>query len=282
MMIRELATIERWRVLIRLTVLTLMCSVLFSVSLRAQTFSPAIEDNSFLIEEAYNQETRVVQHISNVYVATRTHNVLLTFTEEWPMGSQAHQFSYTVPYQALRTGKGLGDVLLNYRYQLLGENDPVWCAPRMSMSIPTGSPSKGLGTGVFGVQMSVPVSRRWSNEFVSHFNLGLTSFLQAEGTDAQGYAEKRNLTSFTMGASGIYLLAENFNLMFELLHNENAGFDLSGNVVYSSQTIISPGFRFAINLPNLQIVPGLAVPISITAASTEVGVFGYLSFEHPF
>jgi hypothetical protein len=256
--------------------------VLCGNSIRAQTLSPAIEDNSFLIEEAYNQETRVVQHISSIYFATRTKNVLFTFTQEWPVGSQAHQFSYTIPYEALQTGKGIGDVLLNYRYQLFGEDDPAWCAPRLSLSIPTGSSAKDLGSGVFGIQISLPVSKRWSNDVVTHLNLGMTTLYQVLGTDAQGDAEKKNLTSFVVGGSVIYLLSENFNLMFEMLQNENSGFDPLGNVAYSSQTILSPGMRFAINLPNLQIVPGLAFPISITASGSEVGVFGYLSFEHPF
>jgi hypothetical protein len=70
--------------------------------------------------------------------------------------------------------------------------------------------------------------------------------------------------------------------MCELLQNENAGFDPSGNSAYSSQTIISPGFRFAINLPGVEIVPGFAVPVSIRPLNTGVGIFAYLSFEYPF
>lgn len=37
------------------------------ISTNAQNYSKAIEDNSFFIEEAYNQESRVVQHIFNGY-----------------------------------------------------------------------------------------------------------------------------------------------------------------------------------------------------------------------
>jgi hypothetical protein len=252
------------------------------VPVSAQTLAPAIEDNSFLIEEAYNQNTRVVQHIFNISRVQGTRNALFTFTQEWPIGAQVHQLSYTIPYQSLETGKGLGDVLLNYRYQLFGENDPVWCAPRLSFSFPTGSQSKDLGSGVMGLQLSLPLSKRWSNDFVSHFDFGVSSFFQARGTDTKGNAEKSNLTSYSIGVSGIYLLAETFNLMCEVVHNENAAFGSSGRTVYSSQTIVSPGFRFAFNLPNLQIVPGFAVPVYFTSTSTEVGAFGYLSFEHPF
>ncbi|HEY3168477.1 MAG TPA: hypothetical protein VGK57_14685, partial [Candidatus Binatia bacterium] len=58
-----------------------------------------IEDNSFLIEEAYNQEPGVVQHIfTAAYTTTRgRHGWSFTFTQEWPVFSLEHQLSYTIP-----------------------------------------------------------------------------------------------------------------------------------------------------------------------------------------
>ena len=58
-----------------------------------------IEDNSFLIEEAYNQAPGVVQHIfQSVYSSgPRQRGWAFAFTQEWPIGGQDHQFSYTVP-----------------------------------------------------------------------------------------------------------------------------------------------------------------------------------------
>ena len=44
-----------------------------------------IMDNSFLIEEAYNQEEGVVQHI-NTFMRQRHGDWLYTFTQEWPIG----------------------------------------------------------------------------------------------------------------------------------------------------------------------------------------------------
>ena len=55
--------------------------------------STPIKDNSFLIEEAYNQEEGVVQHISNWMRDRATNDWIYTFTQEWPIGSQTHQFS---------------------------------------------------------------------------------------------------------------------------------------------------------------------------------------------
>src|SRR5262245_16100843 len=63
-----------------------------------------IRDNSFFVEEAYNQEPGVVQHIFNgVSTWDRVdgpddQSLILTFTQEWPIFSQKHQFSYTIPY----------------------------------------------------------------------------------------------------------------------------------------------------------------------------------------
>src|SRR6266581_556449 len=61
-----------------------------------------IMDNSFLIEEAYNQEPGIVQHIFNTVYSIddlsqpRQRRTDLSFTQDWPAYGQAHQFSYTV------------------------------------------------------------------------------------------------------------------------------------------------------------------------------------------
>src|SRR6185312_16420034 len=52
-----------------------------------------IQDNSFLIEEAYNQESGVVQHISTFERADGG-DWAYSFTQEWPLGGIRHQLSY--------------------------------------------------------------------------------------------------------------------------------------------------------------------------------------------
>jgi len=47
--------------------------------------SPRIEDNSFLIEEAYNQERGVVQHISAWERSLGSSAWGFAFTQEWPL-----------------------------------------------------------------------------------------------------------------------------------------------------------------------------------------------------
>lgn len=43
-----------------------------------------IQDNSFLIEEAYNQERGVVQHIQTFQIM-KDDSWIYTFTQEWPV-----------------------------------------------------------------------------------------------------------------------------------------------------------------------------------------------------
>jgi hypothetical protein len=89
-----------------------------------------IQDNSFIIEEAYNQEAGVVQHITNL--RRQGNQWQFSFTQEWPVHSQTHQLSYSVPYN-FGSVNGLGEVTLNYRYQLQTETNlrPA-IAPRVS------------------------------------------------------------------------------------------------------------------------------------------------------
>lgn len=61
----------------------------------------AIQDNACIVEEAYNQEPGVVQHI--LCARRQGRDWSLQFTQEWPVGTQDHQLSYGVPYLWLRS-----------------------------------------------------------------------------------------------------------------------------------------------------------------------------------
>jgi hypothetical protein len=130
----------------------------------APAVEPGIQDNSFLVEEAYNQNFGVVQHISSFTRFWNSKDWNYSFTQEWPVpGDERHQLSYTLV--ALHSGGlpgsgiGIGDVFLNYRYQLVGNGDTrVAFSPRLSLILPTGDSSQGRGAGSFGVQTSLPLS----------------------------------------------------------------------------------------------------------------------------
>lgn len=249
----------------------------------AQQWAPAIEDNSFYIEEAFNQEVRVVQHIGTGFFSPST-PMELSFSQEWPLGSQTHQLSFTVPYLSpVSTIKGIGDIMIHYRYQLWNGDDWAWCSPRLSLIIPTGSQSKGTGYGSVGVQFNLPMSKRVSNSFIIHTNVGLTHYLSAKQSLITGTEVERSLTSIFIGGSGIVLLSETFNVLCEVLYNNVAEIStVTGKVERRNEIILSPGIRYAINTGDLQIVPGIASPIFFEKNSSETGIFLYLSFEHPF
>jgi hypothetical protein len=236
----------------------------------AEDEPPLIEDNSFFIEEAYNQERGVVQHISNfVHFRGPAHRSDYSFTQEWPLGGPKHQGSYTVPYAWPNTGpRGFGDVALNYRYQLAGHDSWAAVAPRLSLLVPTGGAERGADTT--GLQLNLPASRRVSRLLVVHANAGSTVF---PSTGAR---------AFSLGASAIALVAPRFNLMLEATATRTRERADDGTFSTGTELIVSPGVRGAINRGALQIVPGLALPLSFRTGETKLGFLIYLSFEHPF
>jgi hypothetical protein len=245
----------------------------------------AIEDNSFFVEEAFNQEERVVQHIFSVlYYRRPLETTVATFTQEWPLIGVDHQLSYTLAYAHLSAPVvyGMGDLYLNYRYQLTADTSWAAVAPRLSIILPTGNAEEGLGMGVVGVQVNCPVSRKLSDSFITHWNAGMTVFPGVRGTDANGRPMRRTLPWYNAAASIIWLAAPAWNLMLEATANSTADLDAGGGVERSTEIIVSPGFRFAINLQSLQIVPGIALPLSFVDGERRVGAFLYLSFEHPY
>jgi hypothetical protein len=244
-----------------------------------------IEDNSFFVEEAFNQEKGVVQHIFNgVYFRRPIETAAATFTQEWPIGGAEHQFSYTIAYSLQHSPgfSGFGDTYLNYRYQLLTEDAWAACAPRLSLILPTGNQDKGLGFGVVGAQINIPFSKRVSRDFFVHWNAGATLFPNVKSSIDAGRAASHSLSWYNLSTSVIWLANPNVNVMLEAVANFTSQIDEEGDVSSSKEFIINPGLRFAINLPQLQIVPGVAVPFSFLEGETRIGALLYLSFEHPF
>lgn len=238
-----------------------------------------IQDNSFLLEEAYNQEDGVVQHIQMFQYFKKSKNWQYTFTQEWPVPKQANQFSYTIPVAHMSdpaNASGIGDIALNYRYQAVFK-DHIALSPRFSLILPTGDYKKGLGTDSVGLQVNIPLSVELSDKFVTHWNLGAT---YTPNSKEPGGA-KVDTTGFNYGASLIYLATENFNLMIETAGTSGESVQPDGSKQQSSTFFINPGVRFAINLKSgLQIVPGFSIPIGVGPSKGEYGGLAYLSFEH--
>ncbi len=250
-----------------------------------------IADNSFLIEEAYNQEPGVVQHIFSAAYNndSRRRGWAFSFTQEWPLFSQDHQFSFTIPSFHLVEGadrvSGVGDMLLNYRYQALEEGDvkPA-LAPRFSLILPSGSRRRGTGNHVVGYQWSLPFSKKLGSRLAAHANFGLTYLPHVRAlldSSTGQLSPKRSLVSYNVGASVIFAILPRLHLMLEWVGNFEENINDAGKPQRDFRPILSPGVRAAVvNEDKLQIVVGAAVPIGLNRKADNHGAFLYLSIEH--
>ena len=241
-----------------------------------------IRDNSFLIEEAYNQEWGVVQHVGTFQRIRGSPDWGATFTQEWPAPGERHQLSFTVPVlrgsgAGAGASVGIGDIALNYRYQVpMGERSRVAFAPRLSVLVPVGDEAMGRGTGNVGVEANFPLSIELSRLVVTHFNLGA------------GWGRRPTPiepSEVFIGQSLVLLIHPRFNFMVEALRTVEigrVGLD-AGSDEDDTAFLIAPGFRAAIDFPSgLQVVPGIAFPIGVGPSKGEESMYLYLSFEHPF
>ncbi|MDB4883547.1 MAG: hypothetical protein JWL95_2313 [Gemmatimonadetes bacterium] len=237
-----------------------------------------ISDNSFLVEEAYNQEAGVVQHIGT-YRRDRAGGWLVTFTQEWPAPTQRDQLSYTLPLQSADGSAGLGDIAINYRRQMLGKDEePVWFSPRLSVILPTGDARKRTGAGGPGIQVNFPLSVQLDQSIVTHWNAGAT-FTRARSE----FGTRGSARAVNAAASAIWLVTPTFNFMLESAWDRTELLHAQGVREAESHFVILPGFRAAINLPTgMQIVPGVGIPLGVGPSRGARDVFLYLSVEHPF
>lgn len=247
-----------------------------------------IADNSFFVEEAYNQEPGVVQHIfTTLYHAPHRSNLDegewdLAFTQEWPIFSQRHQFSYTLPYQFIDmpgdTRDGIGDIQLDYRYQLyFDEESMLALAPRVGIILPTGDADAGFGEDTVGGELNLPFSVALSDDVYLHLNAGTTFVPDAASAD------DRDLWHYNVGASVIYAVQRDLHLMLEWTAGWENSLPTSGNLRHDFSHIISPGVRKALNFDNgAQCVLGLGIPVGLNSGAPDIGAFLYVSFEHFF
>jgi len=276
------------RLLIRLLVcilaLQLSQSKVFAEEEKQPPPVPPIQDNSFLVEEAYNQDFGVVQHISTLTHMWNSKDWVYTLTQEWPAPGIRHQLSYTLAYQHAGaypdSGFGIGDIWFNYRYQMIGNGDTrVAFAPRLSSLAPTGRATVGRGLGSFGVQTNLPASVVISSKLVTHWNAGATLIPRAQ----DGLGHRASSAGYNLGQSFVYLAKPRFNFLLETVYTGSQTVVGKNQTEWNKSLYVSPGVRWAYNFKSgLQVVPGVGMPIGVGPSQGEKGVFLYLSFEHPF
>src|SRR6266567_165437 len=185
---------------------------------QTQRSSTPIQDNSFLIEEAYNQEDGIIQHISTFERLTNSRDWVYTQTDEWPLRTYKHQVSLTLAanHAGSFAGSGAewGDTALNYRYQILGSSrTKLAIAPRLTMLFPTGNHVFGRGSGGMGFQTNLPVSIQHSARWVTHWNAGATWIPHA----LDEFRDKAPAIGVNLGHSVVWLAPARVNLLVETL-----------------------------------------------------------------
>jgi DtxR family transcriptional regulator, Mn-dependent transcriptional regulator len=237
-----------------------------------------IMDNSFLLEEAFNQERGIFQNILGFQRDNGAWS--FAFTQEWPFHSQQHQLSYTVPCSGVSGDNGFGDVMVNYRYQALTEDPGIPAfSPRLSLILPTGTSEFTYNS--VGLQGNLPVSKQFGDTYL-HANAGLTWYPRADAQPGVAGSDRVSLVTPHISGSAIYRVRPMFNLMLESVVEFDQVANPDGTKDRDIVFTFSPGARGGWNLGDQQVIVGAAIPITWVESDSSAGMLLYLSYELPF
>jgi len=233
-----------------------------------------LEGNAFLVEEAYNlEEHRVGQ--AATFARSRGGDFTATAGQDWPLFSERHQIGWAQPLARQGTVAGAGDAVLNYRYQLLGDEDPVTAAPHLAVSLPTGDARRGLGAGGVGLSLNVPFSVRVSGALALHANVG--AGVLPSGRRPGGAAT--SAWSVLAGQSVALAVHENLHLLAEVLWTR-AEIRAAGAGERVDTLLLSPGVRAGGGWGPAKVAVGVAAPWD--AIGHALTVVGFVAVELPF
>lgn len=249
---------------------------LLSLGLSSVSFAEAIADNSFLVEEAYNQEPGVVQFINVFTKAEEGDDWNYTFINEIPVGDETHQFSYKIPYSNLEAAdeQGVEDIKFNYRRQFFA-SDKIVTTGRLSATVASGDYKKGFGTGSMGYEAALITSVSISEKWVQHWNLG--AGITPDAKMASG--DKADNSKYFWAVSNVYLLSDSLNFMLEFAGSEEEETTGADTASYGASVVMSPSLRYAFNVGEWQWVPGIAYPMGVTSNAGTNELLVYLSIE---
>lgn len=266
---------------VALAVSTLLgcCSPVFAQSGSVQPQEPSqsfgIVDNSFLVEEAFNQDPRIFQ---NIFTFTRdSSGWAAVFTQEWPAPGRRHQLSYTIPLEHDQQ-TAVGDLRLNYRYQVLNETATIpACAPRLTVILPSGKVHPGLRRGRVGWEFNVPFSKRAGDVYL-HWNVGATHLPAT--VLLSGRIPSPTTPAFA--GSVVWRTQPMVNVMFEVLALFPETLRTPDARTREKVVTVSPGIRRGWNIDDSQVVAGIAAPLTFEAGEKRLAVLAYGSYELPF
>jgi len=248
------------------------------------------DDNSFLVNEAYNQDRGEVQHTLNAFYSNdfKRRGWSFKFDQEWWLFTEDHQVAFSIPFFHLREEgerqHGVGDIGIEYRYQLTQERPNIPAvAPGFGLILPTGNRHKGTGKGVVGYEWSIAASKKVAARLALHGNFGLTYLpkVRVPLDGDQRLSPKRSLVSYDVGASAVFALSSAIHMLLEWVGESEEEINGKGKKERNFKTILSPGIRAAVvNKDDLQTVVGVGIPIGVNRPADNYGVFLYFSIEH--
>ena len=244
-----------------------------------------ITDNSFHVEEAFNQEPGIVQNIF-AFDRSRPGEWDARFVQEWPLLSQRHQVSYSLAFARDGGASTFSDVSLDYRYQVWSEEGgrPAF-SPRTSLLIARDDGNTDLDESATGLELNLPFSKRAGAVYL-HWNAGLRWFPSAptfsRGIPSLVPADDVQLTSPFAAGSAIVAVRPMLNLMFEAVVESEHSVVAPGAAARSTAVTLAPGARGGWNVGEAQIILGLTAPLVRQDGETNAGILGYVSYELPF
>ena len=210
-----------------------------------------------------------------------------SFEQESWLFTENHQVALSIPFSHLREDgekqRGVGDIQIEYRYQLTDERPNVPAvAPGFGLILPTGNRDKGTGNGVVGYEWNIAASKKVASRLALHANLGLTYLPKVRvRLDDQRLSPKRSLVSYDVGASAVFALSSNIHMLLEWVGEFEEEINDKGKKEHDFKAVLSPGIRAAvINKDRLQLLVGVGIPIGVTGPAENYGVLLYLSVEH--
>ncbi len=257
--------------------MTKLLTLALVIALDCQAQESNIEDNSFLIEEAFNQESGIYQFINHYQYDKRAQAWEYAFEGEIPITHQVHQFSFQIPVEDNNSQDkqtSVGDLIVNYRWQPLNR-DGLMIADRLGLILPTGDFKNGHGHGVVGMDFKMAATLPMGEIFMNHWNFGLTYYPKAK----HDHPHRHDLLNLSAGTSVIWKGNGYYNLMLELVTEREQTLNQNRQITTESTLTINPGIRFAINLQDCQVVPGIGFPYELINSPHEYGFLLYLSFE---
>lgn len=248
----------------------------FLVSLLSLPVWGVIEDNSFLLEEAFNQKKGEYQFIQK-YHTSATGYIEYVFEVEAPLSDETHQLSLDI--SRIRPeeipASSFSDLNLNYRYQALNREDMI-LTEKVGLVLVTGKVENETSNGALGFQLMQVATFKLSEKYINHWNLGTTVIPQAETPGGE-----KTILEFTGGTSLINNYSDRLNFLLEAVLQTFESYDEDKNVNNELRFYLNPGLRYAWNFDfkRTQVVPGASIPVQYSDGEIRPGIFLYLSVE---